>query len=246
MTPRVAVVIPALDEEESIGLVLAEIPQGTADLVVVVDNGSRDRTAAVARGAGAQVVSEPRRGYGQACLTGLLHVGDADLIAFLDADYSDYPAQLTEVLEPLRAGRADLVIGSRTRGHRAPGAHPWHAVLGTRFCVGLMNLLVGTRATDLGPFRAITRDGLARLGMQDRNYGWTVEMQVKARQAGLRVVEVPVDYRPRLGRSKVSGTVRGTIGAAVKIIGTILRHAGRGRVRARVPGPPPPGSRGPL
>ena len=226
MRERVAVVIPALDEEEALGLVLAEIPDGVADVVVVVDNGSRDRTAEVARGAGARVVQEPRRGYGQACLAGLALVQDeADLIAFLDADHSDFPAQLVDVLAPLREGRADLVIGSRTLGHRAPGAHPWHAVLGTRFCVALMNLLVGTAATDLGPFRAITARALSRLDMRDRNYGWTVEMQVKACRAGLRVVEVPVDYRPRVGRSKVSGTVRGTAGAAVKIIGTILRHA---------------------
>jgi glycosyltransferase involved in cell wall biosynthesis len=223
----VAVVIPALDEEDAIGLVLAEIPSEEADLVVVVDNGSRDRTAEVARQGGARVVHEPRRGYGQACLAGLAEVGEADLIAFLDADHSDFPAQLADVLAPLRQGRADLVIGSRALGRRSPGAHPWHAVAGTRFCVALMNLLVGTDATDLGPFRAIRREALRRLEMQDRNYGWTVEMQVKARKAGLRVVEVPVDYRPRVGRSKVSGTLRGTIGAAVKIIGTIVRHARR-------------------
>ena len=118
-----------------------------------------------------------------------------------------------------------MVIGSRTRGHAAPGSHPWHAVAGTRFCVALMNLLIGTRATDLGPFRAITRTALATLDMQDRNYGWTVEMQVKARRAGLRVAEVPVDYRPRIGRSKVSGTVVGTVRAAAKILGTIARYA---------------------
>ena len=228
MQQRVAVVIPALDEEDAIGLVLDEIPKGVAALVVVVDNGSRDRTAEVARGRGARVVQEPRRGYGQACLTGIASVGEeADLIAFLDADHSDFPAQIVDVLAPLHEGRADLVIGSRTRGRRAPGAHPWHAVLGTRLCVGLMNLLAGTAATDLGPFRAITAPGLARLDMQDRNYGWTVEMQVKAQRAGLRIVEVPVDYRPRVGRSKVSGTLRGTVGAAVKILGTILRYARR-------------------
>ena len=226
MRERVAIVIPALDEEGAIGQVLAEIPQGVADVVVVVDNGSRDRTAEVAREAGARVVHEPRRGYGQACLAGLAATAEeADLIAFLDADLSDFPAQLVDVLRPLQEGRADLVIGSRTLGHRAPGAHPWHAVLGTRFCVALMNRLAGTAATDLGPFRAITARALARLDMRDRNYGWTVEMQVKARRAGLRVVEVPVDYRPRVGKSKVSGTVRGTVGAAVKIIATILRYA---------------------
>ena len=222
---RIGVVIPALDEEQAIGLVVGEVRPLVAD-VVVVDNGSRDRTAEVARAAGARVVPEARRGYGQACLAGIAALGDAvDVIVFVDGDHSDHPAQLPEVVAPIVAGRADMVIGSRTLGHAAPGSHPWHAVLGTRFCVSLMNALIGTRATDLGPFRAITRTALLALDMQDRNYGWTVEMQVKARRAGLRVVEVPVDYRPRLGRSKVSGTVTGTVRAAAKILGTILRHA---------------------
>jgi hypothetical protein len=129
------------------------------------------------------------------------------------------------VLEPIERGVADLVIGSRRLGQRARGAHPWHAVAGTRLCVGLMNLLIGTRATDLGPFRAITRSALERIGMRDRNFGWTVEMQLKAARHGLRVVEVPVDYRPRIGRSKVSGTLAGSVRAGTKIIGTILHHA---------------------
>lgn len=222
---RIGVVIPAFDEEQAIGLVVAEVRPFAAE-VVVVDNGSRDRTAEVARAAGARVVAEPRRGYGQACLTGIAALGDAvDVIVFLDGDHSDHPAQLPDVVAPIAAGRADMVIGSRTRGRAEPGSHPWHAVAGTRFCVGLMNLLIGTRATDLGPFRAITRAALERLDMRDRNYGWTVEMQVKARRAGLRVEEVPVDYRPRIGRSKVSGTVSGTVRAAAKILGTIARHA---------------------
>jgi glycosyltransferase involved in cell wall biosynthesis len=222
---RIGVVIPALDEEQAIGLVVGEVRALVAE-VVVVDNGSRDRTPDVARAAGARVVVEPRRGYGQACLTGIAALGEgADVIVFLDGDYSDHPGQLPDVVAPILAGRADMVIGSRTLGRAAPGSHPWHAVLGTRFCVGLMNALIGTRATDLGPFRAITRTALAALDMRDRNYGWTVEMQVKARRAGLRVEEVPVDYRPRIGRSKVSGTVSGTVRAAVKILGTIARHA---------------------
>ena len=221
---RVAVVIPALDEEDSIGLVFDALPLPAGD-VIVVDNGSRDRTAARARGAGARVVSEPRRGYGQACLAGIAAAGDVDVIAFVDADFSDHPEQLSRVLEPIERGEAEMVIGSRQLGRRAPGAHPWHAVAGTRLCVGLMNLLIGTRATDLGPFRAITRGALARLGMRDRNFGWTVEMQVRAARRGLSVVEVPVDYRPRIGRSKVSGTLTGSVRAGTKIIGTILRHA---------------------
>jgi Glycosyl transferase family 2/Glycosyltransferase family 87 len=220
----IVVVIPALDEEQAIGEVVRAIPR-LAREVVVVDNGSRDRTAAVARAAGATVVAEPRRGYGQACLTGIAAAGDADVVVFLDGDRSDEPSQLTDVVAPILEGRADLVIGSRSLGRRAPGAQPWHAVLGTRLCVGLMNLLTGARATDLGPFRAISAEALRRLEMRDRDYGWTVEMQVKAARAGLRVVEVPVDYRPRIGKSKVSGTVRGTIGAGSKIIATILRYA---------------------
>jgi hypothetical protein len=223
--PRIVVVIPALDEEEAIGAVIREIPPVVHE-VIVVDNGSRDRTAEAARAAGATVVSEPRRGYGHACLAGIAAAGAADVLVFLDGDHSDHPAQLVQVVAPILEGRADLVIGSRTLGRREAGAHPWHAVLGTRACVGLMNLLAGSKATDLGPFRAITAPALRRLDMRDRNYGWTVEMQVKAARQGLRVVEVPVDYRPRIGRSKVSGTVRGTVGAGTKIVATILRHAG--------------------
>jgi hypothetical protein len=222
--PRIAVVIPALDEEEAIGPVIREIPPVVHD-VIVVDNGSRDRTAEAARAAGARVVSEPRPGYGHACLAGIAAAAGADVLVFLDGDHSDYPAQLVDVVAPILGGRADLVIGSRNRGQREPGAHPWHAVLGTRALVGLMNLLTGAKATDLGPFRAITAEALRRLDMRDGTYGWTVEMQVKAARRGLRVVEVPVDYRPRIGRSKVSGTVRGTIGAGTKILATIVRFA---------------------
>jgi len=222
--PRIAVIIPAIDEEEAIGLVLAEIPPVVSE-VIVVDNGSRDRTAEVARAAGARVVQEPRRGYGQACLAGIAAAQGVEVFVFLDGDHSDYPSQLVDVLAPILSGTADLVIGSRSLGRRAPGAHPLHAVLGTGLCVGLMNLLIGTRATDLGPFRAITASALRRLEMRDRDFGWTVEMQVKAAQRGLRVREVPVDYRPRIGHSKVSGTFSGTFLAGAKILGTIARHA---------------------
>ena len=222
--PRVVVVIPAVDEEEAIGRVVTEIP-AAADEVIVVDNGSRDGTAARARAAGARVVREPRRGYGQACLAGIAAAPDADVFAFVDGDHSDYPQQLPSLLAPILAGEADLVVGSRRLGRAAPGAHPWHAVVGTRLCVALMNRLIGTEATDLGPFRAITATALRRLDMRDRDFGWTVEMQVKARRRGLRVREVPVDYRPRIGRSKVSGTVAGSVRAGAKILGTIARYA---------------------
>ena len=221
---RIVVIIPAVDEEPSIGKVLAEIPP-VVDRVVVVDNGSRDRTAAVAREAGAEVVWEPRRGYGQACLAGIAAAGAAEILAFLDADHSDYPEQLRRVVAPILAGDADLVIGSRNLGRRTAGAHPWHAVLGTKLCVWLMNALVGTRATDLGPFRAIAYPALRRLGMQDPNYGWTVEMQVKAAQQGIQALEVGVPYRKRIGKSKVSGTIRGVFLAGVKILYTIFKYA---------------------
>ena len=222
--PRVVVIIPALDEEQAIGDVVRDLVPLVAQ-VIVVDNGSRDRTAERARAAGAMVVSEPRRGSGQACLAGIAAAGDASVLAFVDGDRSDDPRQLAQVLAPILEDRADLVIGSRSLGRRAPGAQPWHAIAGTRVCVELMNLLAGARASDLGPFRAISAAALRQLAMADRNYGWTVEMQVKAARVGLRVVEVPVDYRPRVGRSKVSGTLRGTVGAGTKIIATILRYA---------------------
>jgi len=222
--PRLSAIIPALDEEEAIGHVVAEIPPVVAE-VIVVDNGSKDRTAEVARAAGARVIHEPRRGYGSACRAGIAAAHAPDVIVFLDGDHSDYPAQLVDVVAPILEGRADLVIGSRTLGRREPGAHPWHSVLGTRLCVAYMNLVVGSRATDLGPFRAITASALHRLGMRDPDFGWTVEMQIKAARAGLRVVEVPVDYRPRIGRSKVSGTVSGSVRAGTRILGLITRQA---------------------
>lgn len=221
--PRIAVIIPARDEEEAIGKVLAEIPR-LASEVIVVDNGSTDRTAEVARTKGALLVAEPRRGYGRACLAGIAAAGKAEIIVFLDGDGSDHPEQLSEIVAPILAGDADLVIGSRVLGRRAPGAQPWHAVAGTRFCVGLMNGLIGTQATDLGPFRAITSSSLRRLDLRDTGFGWTVEMQLKAHSLGLRVREVPVDYRPRLGRSKISGTLMGSLRAGAAILAMIVRH----------------------
>lgn len=219
-----SVVIPALDEEQALPRVLAEIPSLVFE-VIVVDNGSTDGTAQVARNAGARVVSEPRRGYGAACLRGIKEAQDPDVFVFLDADHSDYPEDMRRLVAPIAAGEADMVIGSRSLGTRGKGAHPWHAVLGTRACVGLMNLLLGTRATDLGPFRAISAAALKRIGMEDRDFGWTVEMQLKAARHGLRVREVPVDYRPRIGESKVSGTLSGSLRAGTKIVGLILREA---------------------
>jgi glycosyltransferase involved in cell wall biosynthesis len=229
--PRVAVVIPALDEERSLPLVLDALPKGLVDDVVVVDNGSADGTARVAAAAGARVVSEPRRGYGSACLAGVAAADRAEVVAFLDADFSDRPEELPLVLAPILEGRADLVVGSRTLGRRDRGALLPHARFGNWLATTLIRVLFGASFTDLGPFRAIRADALRRLEMRDRDFGWTVEMQVKAARHGLRCAEVPVSYRRRVGRSKISGTLRGTVGAARKILGTILREALTPRLR---------------
>ena len=213
--PKIAVIIPALDEEEAIGHVLDEIPD-TVTAVTVADNGSTDRTAEVARAAGAHVVTESTRGYGRACLAGLRAETDADVIVFLDADRSDYPEEMNLLLAPILAGRADFVLGCR-RGVR----RPLSARLGTALCVSLINLLWRTQYRDLGPFRAITRSALDRLRMVDQTWGWTIEMQVKAAEAGLRTQEVVVRQRPRIGRSKISGTILGTLRAGSRMIVTI-------------------------
>ncbi len=227
--PRVGLVMPALDEEDALPLVLAELARERVDRLVVVDNGSRDRTAEVARACGAQVVSEPRRGYGQACLSGIARLfegedalGDADVVAFLDADHSDYAEELPLVLAPILAGRADLVIGSRVLGGATMEALLPQAWLGNRLACFLLRVLFRARYTDLGPFRAIRVDALRSLGMSDRDFGWTIEMQLKAKTHGLRVVEVPVRYRARVGKSKITGTLAGTLRAGWKIIGWIL------------------------
>ena len=224
---HIVVIVPARDEEAAIGKVLSEIPPSVSE-VIVVDNGSTDATAERARAAGARVVAETRRGYGRACLAGIAAASQADVVVFLDGDGSDYPESLPSLVAPILAGEADLVIGSRSLGSRAPGAQPWHAVLGTRVSVALMNMLIGTEATDLGPFRAISAEALGRLEMRDTDFGWTVEMQAKAHWRGLRVREIPVDYRPRLGRSKISGTLTGSLRAGAKILTTIVRYALRG------------------
>ena len=222
--PAIAVVIPALDEEQAIGKVLREIPEG-ASQVVVVDNGSRDRTAEVARGLGAEVVAEPRRGYGQACLTGIAQLDRPDIVVFLDGDYSDYPEEMSTLVAPLLTGEADMVIGSRTLGQREKGALLPQARFGNWLSTLLIRLLFGVSFTDLGPFRALRFDALQRLAMQDRDFGWTVEMQVKAARLGLRAVEVPVRYRRRIGTSKITGTLSGTLRAGHKILWTIFRYA---------------------
>jgi glycosyltransferase involved in cell wall biosynthesis len=228
--PRIGVLIPAHNEGRSIGLVLGEIPAGLAQEVVVVDNASTDDTAAAARAAGATVVAEPRAGYGQACLAGLAYYAaqpaarTPEIIVFLDGDHSDFPAEMPILLAPILSGAAELVIGSRALGERERGALLPQQRFGNWLAASLLRLRYGGTTTDLGPFRAIRADALARLRMADTNYGWTVEMQVKAARLGLRVVEVPVRYRRRIGVSKVSGTVRGTLGAGYKILWTIFKY----------------------
>jgi len=225
-TLRVDVVIPARDEEGSIARVVESLPRSHVSRVIVVDNGSRDRTAEVARRAGAEVVSEPRPGYGAACLAGLafLRTRPPEVVAFLDGDLSEDPAQVVDLLAPIAEGRADLVIGSRTLGEREPGSLTPVQEFGNRLATLLLRVLFGARYTDLGPFRAVRWEALERLRMRDRGYGWTVEMQARAARSGLRCAEVPVCHRVRRhGRSKVSGTLAGMLGAGCKIPLTILR-----------------------
>lgn len=221
---RISVLIPALNEERSIGQVLAAIP-GWVDETVVVDNGSTDQTAAVARDSGARVVTEPRRGYGQACLTGIAALDAPDIVVFLDADFSDHPDEMASLVDPILSRTAELVIGSRVRGSREPGALTPQAHFGNVLACFLIRLFWGVRFSDLGPFRAIRFSALQQLQMQDTNFGWTVEMQIKAAIAGIPATEVPVCYRRRIGKSKISGTIRGVILAGTKILYTIFRAA---------------------
>ncbi|HEX9690128.1 MAG TPA: glycosyltransferase family 2 protein [Thermoanaerobaculia bacterium] len=228
--PRVAVVIPVFNERESLPLVVADVPRDRVDEIVVVDNASTDGTPLVAQGLPARLVREERRGYGSACLAGIAALESAppEVVVFLDGDYSDHPEELPRLLDAISAD-ADLVIGSRMLGNREPGALLPQARFGNALACSLIRLLYGYRYTDLGPFRAIRWDALRRLGMQDRNFGWTVEMQVKAVRKGLRIVEVPVSYRKRVGVSKITGTVSGTLRAGLKILWTIARYGIGGR-----------------
>jgi glycosyltransferase involved in cell wall biosynthesis len=229
----VTVIIPALNEAASLPAVLADLP--AVGRVIVVDNGSTDDTAAIARQHGATVVTESQRGYGAACLRGLAAIRDfitqgqspPRFIVFLDADYSDHPELLPQLVAPLADDKADFVLGSRLLGVREPGAMPPQSVYGNRLACGLLRVLFGGRYTDLGPFRAIRYDKLCQLQMADEDFGWTIEMQIKALRAKLRIQEIPVPYRRRVGQSKISGTLRGTIRAGAKILYTIARHGWR-------------------
>lgn len=228
---RVAVIIPVFNERDSLTLVVNDIPSGVVDEIVVVDNGSTDGTDLVAQNLGGggrpvRLVREPRRGYGSACLAGIaaLEGSPPEVVVFLDGDYSDHPEEMPELLSAIDRG-ADFVIGSRSLGRREPGALLPQARIGNLLACFLIRLLYGHRYTDLGPFRAIRWDALRRIRMRDRDFGWTCEMQVKALQEGLRVAEVPVSYRRRVGVSKITGTVSGTLRAGWKIILTILKYA---------------------
>jgi glycosyltransferase involved in cell wall biosynthesis len=227
---RIVAIIPALNEEASIGKVIADLPP-IVDAVIVGNNGSTDATADVARQAGAIVVDEPERGYGAACLRALekAQTLSPDVILFIDGDHSDDPREASLVLEPVCSGAFDLCIGSRVLGEREPGSLTPQQIFGNWLSTRLIALFWTTSFSDLGPFRAITWEALQRMQMQDRNYGWTVEMQIKAAQLKMRCTEIPVSYRRRIGISKVSGTVKGSVMAGVIILSTIFRSVARGK-----------------
>ncbi len=222
---RVSVVIPACNEQDAIGAVVESVPASLVDEVIVVDNGSTDATAARAQKAGARVVSESRRGYGAACHRGLMAARDADVVVFLDGDNSDDPAELEFLLAPVLSGQADLVIGSRLSGCMEPAAMPSHARLGNWLVARFLRSAYKVKISDIGSFRAVRKDVLLSLCMEQMTFGWPVEMLVKAARRGARIVEVPVSYRKRIGISKVSGTVRGTIMTAYFMLWIPLRYA---------------------
>jgi glycosyltransferase involved in cell wall biosynthesis len=224
----VSVIIPALNEEEPIAGVVHEcFETNVPSEIVVVDNGSTDRTAERARGARAKVVSEPRHGYGRACLGGIRALGsESEIVVFLDGDGSDCPEFMNQLVDPIAAGTHDFVIGSRTRGKREPGSMNFQQLFAGRLAGWLMSILYGVRYTDMCPFRAIRRDALEKLSMKEETYGWNLEMQMKAARRGLRILEVPVNHRRRSGGvSKVSGTLRGTFAAGARILATFARIA---------------------
>lgn len=227
--PVIDVIIPAYNEENSIALVVNELPTERLREIIVCNNNSKDNTAAMAQKAGATVVDEPRPGYGSACLRGMTHIASRpeeewpDIVVFIDGDHSDYPEQLLELIAPITADEADLVIGSRALGDLEPGSMQPQQIFGNWLATTLIKLIYGIQFTDLGPFRAIRYSSLRELGMNDPDFGWTVEMQVRAAKAGLNCIEVPVRYRKRIGVSKISGTVRGTLLAGHKILWTIFK-----------------------
>lgn len=234
---RVSVIIPTHNEAQAIGRVLADLPSHLVTEVIVVDSNSTDGTPELARRMGAQVIREPRRGYGRACLTGLANTNNPDVVVFLDGDYSDRPSELPVLLAPIIEGCADITLGSRLCGKNNAGALPWHQSLGNRLAARLISLLYGVKLSDLGPFRVGRADVLRSLALEEATYGWAVEMILKSAIAGFRIVEVPVSYYPRIGKSKIGGTVKGTIGAAWFILSRIMRYYFRRR-RAGTAGVP--------
>ncbi len=237
--PRVVVIIPAFNEENSVGNVVREIPRGVSQStpaerpwqlqeVIVVNNNSNDQTPVEAARAGATVLSEPVQGYGRACLRGIAYARNLepkpDVVVFLDADYSDYPAEMRQVIAPILTEGYDMVIGSRALGNRQRGSMTPQQVFGNWLATNLLRFFYGVRYTDLGPFRAIRLESLLALDMRDNTYGWTVEMQLKAAKQGMRTTEVAVNYRKRIGFSKISGTVKGTVLAGYKILATIFKY----------------------
>ena len=219
-----SVIIPTHNEAQSIALVLADIPSDLTTEVIVVDSNSTDGTPEIAARMGARVIQEPRRGYGRACLTGLALANSPDVVVFLDGDYSDRPSELPLLLAPIIEGRADITLGSRLHPRRSAKALPWHQAFGNRLAAGLIKVLYGLRISDLGPFRAARADVLHALALEETTYGWAVEIILKGALAGYRVVEVPVSYYPRIGKSKISGTLKGTVGAGWFILSLIVRY----------------------
>ena len=221
---RVSVIIPTHNEAQALGRVLADLPSNLVTEVIVVDSNSTDGTPDLARKMGAQVIHEPRRGYGRACLTGFANTQSPDVVVFLDGDYSDRPSELPIILAPIIEGRADITLGSRFSSESNFGALPWHQSFGNRLAAGLIRSWYGVQVSDLGPFRAARADVLRALALEEATYGWAVEMILKGAIAGFRIVEVPVSYYPRIGKSKIGGTVKGTIGAAWFILSLIVRY----------------------
>ncbi len=222
--PRISVIIPVFNEQDAIEKVIGDIPSHLPTEIIVVDNGSTDQTAKLAAAMGARIVRENRRGYGSACLAGIAATREPDIVVFLDGDYSDHPNEMSDLIAPIQENCADLVIGSRVLGNSEPGALMIQARFGNRLATSLIKILFGVSYTDLGPFRAIRYRALMDLNMRDKTFGWTVEMQVKAAKQALKIQEMPVSYRKRIGVSKITGTLKGTLKAGWKILFTIFRY----------------------
>ncbi len=228
-SPAIFVIIPAFNEQNAVCNVISEIPKDLVDEVIVVNNGSTDNTVKQALSCGATVLDESIKGYGIACLKGIDYlknkpINNSDIVVFIDADFSDFPSEMPKLVEPIKTNRADLVIGSRALGKKEIGSMTPQQVFGNWLATSLLKLFYKVEFTDLGPFRSIRFDKLLQIDMQDKTYGWTVEMQLKAAKQGLRCMEIPVNYRRRIGKSKVSGTVKGTILAGYKILWTIFKY----------------------